>query len=68
MEEPRDFKDTIHKHKERPAAIRRPFLTSSFDEYLFLFGKFLFTLLILFVLIQTLVCADNEISIFHLDL
>ena len=25
--------------------IRRPFLMSSFDEYLFLFGKFLFVLL-----------------------
>ena len=34
------------KYKKRPAGeIRRPIFTSSFDEYLFLFGKFLFVLL-----------------------
>ena len=43
-------KDTIHNTqytsiKRGLREIRRPILMSSFDEYLFLFGKFLFVLL-----------------------
>ena len=39
------FFHRLKEYKKGLREIRRPFLTSSFDEYLFLFGKFLFVLL-----------------------